>query len=75
MSVHNATFYSFARLLLSALYCRKFGSCPGGGGGGGGRGEELELTVMVIVHYFVQVLGGGCPPPNYGPVIHAYMHC
>ena len=36
-----STFYSFARSLLSALYCddSKFGSGPGGGGGGGGGGE------------------------------------
>ena len=41
--MYNTTFYSFARSLLSALYCHgysKFGLGPGGGGGGG---EELEL--------------------------------
>ena len=34
VSVYIATFYSFARLLLSALYCHGYSKFLGGGGGG-----------------------------------------
>ena len=60
---------SFARSLLSALYCHstgysKFGSGPGGGGGGGGK---LELYCMAIAKFWF--VSWRNHPPNYGPML------
>ena len=61
VSVYISTFYSFARSLLSALYCHgnsKFGSGPVGGGGGG------IIIVLYGFSWFGSLGDFSHPPPQ-----------